>query len=86
MTDQELNAWKQKVKHEQARQRAKSLRYKRPALASLGWYTITQEIQDIIDACEDILWIEDSSDVVQEVLSGDEDEGTGYRMDFAQLA
>lgn len=86
MTDTSISAWSQRVKQEQALERAKALRYKRPALATLGWYTITQEIQDIIDACEDIRWIEDSSDVVQEVLSGDEDEGTGYRMDFAQLA
>ncbi len=86
MTDQELRAWKKQVEQDQARQRAKALRYKRPALASLGWYTITQEIQDIIDACEEIRWIEDSSDVTQEVLSGDEDEGCGYLMDFAQLA
>lgn len=86
MKDTNISAWAQRVKQEQARERAKALRYKRPALATLGWYTITQEIQDIIDACEDIRWIEDSSDVVQEVLSGDEDEGAGYRMDFAQLA
>lgn len=86
MADTNISAWAQRVKQEQARERAKALRYKRPALATLGWYTITQEIQDIIDACEDIRWIDDSSDVVQEVLSGDEDDGTGYRMDFAQLA
>ena len=67
----ELNAWKRQVKQDQARQRAKALRYKRPALASLGWYTITSEIQDIIDACEEIRWIEDSSDVTHEVMYGD---------------
>ena len=86
MTDQELKAWKQQIKQDQARQRAKALRYKRAALDTLGWYTITSEIQDIIDACEDIRWIEDSSDVTQEVLYGDEDEGYGYQLDFAQLA
>lgn len=86
MDTKEIAAWKQQVKQEQARQRAKALRYKRPALATLGWNTITDELQDIIDACEDIRWIEDSGDVTQEVLDGDEDEGAGYRMDFAQLA
>lgn len=86
MTDQELKAWKQQIKQDQARQRAKALRYKRAALDTLGWYTITSEIQDIIDACEDIRWIEDSSAVTQEVLYGDEDEGCGYQLDFAQLA
>lgn len=86
MTDKELAAWKQHVKQEQARKRAEALRYKRAALDSLGWYTITSELQDIIDACEDIRWIEDSSDVTQDVLYGDEDDGCGYQMDFAQLA
>lgn len=86
MDTKEIAAWKQQVKQEQARQRAKALRYKRPALATLGWNTITDELQDIIDACEDIRWIEDSGDVTQEVLDGDEDEGAGFRMDFAQLA
>jgi hypothetical protein len=79
-------AWIQQAKQEQARERAKALRYKRAALSTLGWDTINTELQDIIDACEDIRWIEDSSDVTQEVLFGDEDEGRGYQMDFAQLA
>ena len=86
MDAKEIAAWKQQVKKDQARQRARALRYKRPALATLGWETITSEIQDIIDACEEIRWIEDSSDVTQEVMYGDEDEGCGYQLDFSQLA
>ena len=73
MDAKEIAAWKQQVKKDQARQRARALRYKRPALATLGWETITSELQDIIDACEEIRWIEDSSDVTQEVMYGDED-------------
>lgn len=86
MDQREIAEWKRRVKADQARQRAKALRYKRPALATLGWHDIYNELCDIQNACEDIRWIEDSSDITQEVLSGDEDEGRGYQMDFAQLA
>ena len=86
MDAKEIAAWKQQVKKDQARQRARALRYQRPALATLGWETITSEIQAILDACEEIRWIEDSSDVTQEVMYGDEDEGCGYQLDFSQLA
>lgn len=86
MNQHEIAEWKRRVKADQARQRAKALRYKRPALATLGWHDIYNELCDIQNACEDIRWIEDSSDITQEVLSGDEDEGCGYQMDFAQLA
>lgn len=86
MNQREIAEWKRRVKADQARQRAKALRYKRPALATLGWHDIYNELCDIQNACEDIRWIEDSSDITQEVLSGDEDEGCGYQMDFSQLA
>lgn len=81
-----ISEWKRQIKADQARQRAKALRYKRPALATLGWHDIMAELEEISEMCYDIRWIEDSSDVTQEALSGDEDDGTGYRMDFAQLS
>ena len=43
----DIAEWKKQVEREKAIERAKALRYKRPALASLGWYTITSELQDI---------------------------------------
>ncbi len=78
--------WKRRIKEDQARQRAKALRYKRPALASLGWHSILIELETIAEECDDIRWIEESGDITKEVLSGDEDDGAGYRMDFAQLS
>lgn len=86
MDKRNIAEWKRRVKADQARQRAKALRYKRPALATLGWHNIYDELCDIQNACDDIRWIADSSDITQEVLSGDEDDGCGYQMDFAQLA
>lgn len=86
MNQRDIAEWKRRVKADQARKRAKALRYKRPALATLGWHDIYNELCDIQNACDDIRWIADSSDITQEVLSGDEDEGCGYQMDFAQLA
>lgn len=83
---QSLSEWKRQLKLDQARQRAKALRYKRPALATMGWHDILNELETIAEECDDIRWIEDSSDITHEALSGDEDEGAGYRMDFAQLS
>ncbi len=36
--------------------RTRNLRYKRPALASLGLDIITMEMAEITEACADILW------------------------------
>ena len=67
-------------------ERAKNLRYKRSALSTMGYDTITRELDEISDACDDIRWACDSDDVTQPVMDGDEDDGLGYRMEFSELS
>jgi hypothetical protein len=69
---------------DKAIERARALRYKRSALAAMGYEIIMSELQEIYDTCSDLQWCED--DITQPVIDGDEDEGAGYRMDFSELA
>ena len=35
-------------------QRTRALRYKRPALASMGYEHIQSELEEIVEACDDV--------------------------------
>jgi hypothetical protein len=84
MDKREISEWKRRVKADQARQRAKALRYKRPALATMGYDTIIDELREIGEACDDLRWAEENC--TEPVLDGDEDDGAGYRMEFSDLS
>lgn len=70
-------------KEEQRREKAKALRYKRPALASMGYEIMLTELQDIYDICEEMRW---SDDPTSPVMDGDGDEDWGYKEEFAALS
>ena len=42
--------------------RTRNLRYKRPALATMGWDTMWEELNDIQEACSDIHWFTDQDE------------------------
>lgn len=66
--------------------RTRNLRYKRPALATMGWYTMRTELDDIQEACSDIHWFADQDDeTLLNALDGDEDEAWEFKMAFADL-
>lgn len=69
---------------EKRKMRAQALRYKRSALATMGYDTIMSELQEIGEACDDLRWAEENC--TEPVLDGDEDDGAGYRMDFSELS
>ena len=69
---------------EKRRMRAQALRYRRAALATMGYETIMRELQEIGEACDDLRWAEENC--TAPVLDGDEDDGAGYRMDFSELS
>ena len=67
-------------------ERAKALRYKRPALASLGYDAIRQELDEISEACADIHWyIEQNDETLLNALDGDEEEEYEFKVAFAGL-
>lgn len=66
--------------------RTRSLRYKRPALASLGYEFITNELYDIQCACDDVRYfVENDQDTLLNALDGDDEAEWEFRMAFSDL-
>lgn len=68
-------------------ERSRGLRYKRPALASLGYDHITNELYEIMEACSEVQYfVDDDRDTLLNALDGDEDEEYEFRMAFSDLS
>lgn len=73
---------------ETKRFRAKQLRYKKPIAKNINLDSLTQDLWDMQEACEDVRWYTDSNDgndSLVNALSGDEDEAYEFKMAFADL-
>lgn len=73
---------------ETKRFKARQMRYKRPIVKNLSIDTITQDLWDIQEECEDVRWYtdsEDGTDSLINALNGDEDEAYEFKMAFADL-
>lgn len=67
-------------------ERARNLRYKRPALASIGYWEISNELYEIMEACSDVRWyIEQGDDTLLNALGDDEEAEWEFRMAFIDL-
>lgn len=67
-------------------ERTRNMRYKRPALASMGDAYMIQELEEIQAACSDIHWFTDQDDdTLLNALDGDEEDAYEFRMAFADL-
>ena len=74
-----------KVEYTKA-ERARALRYKRPALASLGYDAMRAQLDEIGEACADIHWFMDANDeTLVNALDGDEEAEYEFKMAFADL-
>lgn len=66
--------------------RTRNMRYKRPALASMGFDAMRTELWNIRDACEDIHWFTDQDDdTLLNALDGEEDEVWEFKMAFSDM-
>lgn len=66
--------------------RSRMLRFKRPALASLGHGAIWAELEDISGKCNDIRWWMDTDDeTLLNALDGDAEDAWEFKMAFADL-
>ena len=73
---------------ETKRFKAQQLRYKKPIAKNLNLDSLTQDLWDMQEACEDVRWYTDSddgNDSLVNALSGDEDEAYEFKMAFADL-
>lgn len=66
--------------------RSEALRYKRPALSSLGYDALMEELWEIREACDAIHWfIGQGDETLLNALEGDEDAVWEFRMAFSDL-
>lgn len=73
---------------ETKRFKAKNLRYKKPIVRNLNLASITQDLWDMQEECENVRWYtdsEDGEDSLINALDGDEDEAYEFKMAFADL-
>lgn len=67
-------------------ERSRNLRYKRPALASMGFEAMRDELDMISDKCSDIHWWTDTDDeTLLNALDGDEEDAWEFRLAFSEL-
>lgn len=68
-------------------ERTRALRYKRPALVSMGYDDIDRELDEIQEACSDVRWFMDgdNGETLLNAFDGDSDEEAEFRMAFADL-
>ena len=72
-------------KEQQRREKARNLRYKRPAMASLGAEFILNELDEIREACSDVHYYMNDEDSLLAALDGDVEEEFEFRLAFAEL-
>lgn len=65
--------------------KARNLRYKRPALKSLGYDQIVKELNEMSEACSDVRWFTEDNEALVNALDGDEDEAYEFRLAFSDL-
>lgn len=67
-------------------QRTRALRYKRPALASMGYEHIQSELEEIVEACDDVAWFAGDIDTLTEALDGSDEEAHEFMLACSDLS
>ena len=66
--------------------RTRNLRYKRPALASMGFDVMIAELEEIEEACADVHWfVDQDEETLINALDGNEEEAWEFKFAFAAL-
>lgn len=67
-------------------QRTRALRYKRPALASMGYEHIQSELEEIVEACDDVAWFAGDIDTLIAALDGSDEEAHEFMLSCGDLS
>ena len=67
-------------------ERSKNLRYKRPALESMGYEEMVCELERILEECEEVSWYSDDMDTLIAAFDGDDEEAYEFRFAFSDLS
>ena len=73
---------------EKRREKARNLRYRKPAVRDLNLDAIREQLCEIQEACADVHWYcesEDGWDTLLNALDGDDDDAWEFKMAFADL-
>lgn len=68
-------------------ERSRNLRYKKPALSSLGFEALQSELEEIVENCDNVSYFletDDGGNLLEEMI-GNEDESWEFRMAFSDL-
>lgn len=75
------------ISMEERAKKARAMRYKRPALDSMGYEQMVRELEEIAEACSDIRYYIDTADSsLLEALCGEDDDEQELQMMFAELS
>lgn len=66
--------------------RTRALRYKRPALASMGYEHIQKELEEIAEACNDVAWFAGDRDALTAALDGSDEEANEFMIACSDLS
>lgn len=67
-------------------ERTRALRYKRPALASMGYAHIQKELEEIVEACSDVAWFAGDRDKLTAALDGSDEEANEFMLACGDLS
>ena len=67
-------------------QRTRALRYKRPALASMGYEHIQRELEEIVEACDNVAWFAGEIDTLTDALDGSDEEAHEFMLACGDLS
>jgi len=66
-------------------EQSKNLRWRKPALAGLNYWEISNKLDEIQEACGDIHWAYDDDETLINAFDGDEEEAYEFKMAFGTL-
>lgn len=66
-------------------ERSRNLRYKKPALASLGFEIIMSELYEIEEVCGEIHWMGEDEEIILSALDGNEEALWEFKMLFSDM-
>lgn len=67
-------------------ERTRALRYKRPALLSMGYEHIDHELEEIAEACDDVAWFAGDIDTLTDALDGSDEEAREFMIACSDLS
>lgn len=67
-----------------SKEKARGLRYRKPIVRDVNFFTIQQELAEIEEVCSDVRWYFDDETLLN-ALDGDEDETREFQMMFGDL-